>query len=277
MYTQPRILIVLVATADIVKTYNTIRSVQALNYRNFDFVCVVPAHLKQLKKNLATDFIWLPIIHNLGMSVKEQVRMAIDRGTSYGASSILFLMPGTKLPANFLKSMVVDYHQHTSPAIFFPVVERPDGSQIYGATGNNVKPYQHSSITKPLTRIDFEEDAHFAGGAALIRLSTCRKVAIPDVSEESYLLFWIEKMIKGGARTVTLYKHQLFYDGFLYSNLFEQTQLPENFYYDLKDMVAKQAGWYDRLSFWYQITIRQEELAPRHGSQMTADESLIKG
>lgn len=270
MLTQPRMMVCLVATDDIVRNYTTIRSIQSLNYRNFDAVCVVSKELQNIRRDIANDFNWLPIITSTNLNLHELVKMAVNRASSTFAESILFLMPGAKLSPDFVKNIIPNYQYHSKSNILIPALERPDSSTIYGAQKVGESPYDLKTIKSPLARIDYEEGTHPAGGAVLIHLKTCQNITIPNVKEESLMLLWTDAMITAGAKSVSLYKHTIFYDGLVYANLAKQSIIPINLYSDLKDYVTSHGKWYDKFTFWRNFTLKSEGFFNPRVSEQTA-------
>ncbi len=251
-------MVCLVATDDIVRNYTTIRSIQSLNYRNFDCVCVISKDLQNIRRDVANDFNWLPIITSANLNLHALIKMAVDRATSTSAESILFLMPGAKLSPDFLKNIIPDYQSHSKANILIPAIERPDSGTVYGAQKVGKCPYDLKAIKSPLARIDHEENTNYAGGAILVHLKTCQNITIPNVKEESLMLLWVDAMITAGAKRVSLYKHAIFYDGLVYANLADQPIIPTNLYFDLKDYVTSHGKWYDKFTFWRKFTLKSE-------------------
>ena len=258
MQIQPKLLTVIIANEDLAKCYTTIRSVQQTRYRNHEIVAVVPSYLQPICKRLRQDFNWLPIITDPVASLSTLMQIAIERAQYSHVDAICFVQAGTHLETAFLSQFTMYLRNHPKIGLFMPAVMRPEGRVVFGADQKGQWPHHLQAIpTPPADNADIM-GTHLLGPVCLIRLESCSKQAFSELNDDLALLYWTEKMIAHGLKTLSATTLTVFYDGTLYSDLTESVVVPSRWYSDVERYISTYGKWYDKVGFFIRYRWRRE-------------------
>lgn len=258
MSIQPKILTLVIADNDIAKTYTTIRSAQGLHYRNHEIACAVPAEHHSIIPHLGRDFIWLSTFKKTFASDANWLDQVIERANSYHVDMIFFIHAGSTMKANFYEMIINQTPLYPEVGLFMPSVAHQDGKTVYAIKSQGKLPHRLYSVNSPLLYTEGEDDAHFAGGAVLIKMKIANRFATPESDSETAIFFWIESIIKERISSMALYQPQVVFDGFLLVDLLEQISIPPHILHQLIQYVNQNGNWYDKLGFRYKYAWRKE-------------------
>jgi hypothetical protein len=258
MLVQPKILTVIVANDDIVKSYATIRSAQEMRYRNHEIVCIVPSRLKRLYAQIKRDFNWLPIISIPYASLSTLLGEAVARGRYAHVDGFCFVQSGTRLESETLTKLAEQLRLRPTFDLFMPVIDRGDGRTVYGALPYGRWPHQLRPITTLTEETEVLPDSYFLGPICLVKASVCYNHPFSEMRDDLTLLYWNERLQQNEVKTAVITDIRILFDGTLYSDVTDSLVIPKGWFEDIKRYVETKGNAYDRLLFWLQYSWRSE-------------------
>lgn len=249
MPVQPKLLTVIIASADLAATYTTLHAVQATRYRNLEIVCVLSGHYKTLKAHMTRDFGWVPLITAPYASVSSLLEQCTARAHVSYCDAILYIQAGATLEPNRIHELVEEYNRLPKADLLMPTIVRRDGSgAVYGAKQAGKWPHQLQSVVNQ-EELKQQKSSHFVGGACMARIKTCLKYPFGDSADDLALLYWTEQVLENGATSYVSTRVSVVFEGILYSDFSDMMMVPSAWYRDAERYIAARGTWYDKLAF----------------------------